>query len=56
MLRFQGVVLGLDFLVQGVGVQEPSIRAGSTPWAAAHMSHSLNSLKGGSIGDYIGDY
>ena len=21
-----------------------------------HMSHSLNSLKGGYIGDYIGDY
>ena len=22
----------------------------------SHMSHSLNSLKGGYIGDYIGDY
>ena len=22
----------------------------------SHMSHSLNSLKGGHIGDYIGDY
>ena len=28
----------------------------STPKSKLYMSYSLNSLKGGYIGDYIGDY
>ena len=31
-------------------------KLGVKPHNRAHMSYSLNSLKGGYIGDYIGDY
>ena len=44
---------GLGFVVALSRCTGMGIRDGSAP---RHMSYSLNSLKGGYIGDYIGDY
>ena len=40
---------------QGFGLWE-EISGRQNTLYGLHMSHSLNSLKGGYIGDYIGDY
>ena len=44
----------------GIGIFE-SVDSGCPGWGPRietmrHMSHSLNSLKAGDLGDYIGDY
>ena len=56
--------LGFRVLVHGLRVEHAHIRGsglkvgGRTDagWDFDHVSHSVNSLKGGYIGDYIGDY
>ena len=50
-LAASGRVYSLGFL--GVTAWGLAKQGPRTP---AHMSHSLNSLKGGYMGDYVGDY